>query len=291
MTKATNEQIKEAYERLHSVWKVAAEFDMCGQSVWERLKKMGYEDPDKWTDTQLEILRQAYSVAINEPINIDALARVIGKSKSNVSRKARDLGFTTSRMRRKPMEAIEKLSVRSRLQIQKNGHPRGYRELRTCPMCGKFFDVPHSSRQVYCSTDCVYKVPRSEERFTNRKGGRREDLNNIYFRSAWEANYARYLNFLMANGEPIDKWEFEADTFEFVKIKRGTRLYTPDFKLTLKGGHIEYHEVKGWDYPKGRTARKRFAKYFPHLKLVLIDEEFFKATKKQGIDRLIPGWE
>lgn len=123
------------------------------------------------------------------------------------------------------------------------------------------------------------------------KGGKRADLGGLYVRSQSEANYARYLNFLIKNGEPILKWEYEPDTFEFVKIKRGTRFYTPDFKITFKSGHIEYHEVKGWDYPKGRTARKRFAKYFPHLKLVLIDEEFFKAIKKQGMNRLILGWE
>ncbi|GAG27853.1 unnamed protein product, partial [marine sediment metagenome] len=67
--------------------------------------------------------------------------------------------------------------------------------------------------------------------------------------------------------------------------------YTPDFKVYFSDDHIEYHEVKGYDYPKGKTARKRFAKYYPHLKLILIDEEFFKALKRQGIDSLIENWE
>lgn len=126
---------------------------------------------------------------------------------------------------------------------------------------------------------------------TGGKGGKRPDLNGQYFRSRYEANYARYLNFLITNGEPIAKWEYEPDTFEFGKIKRGTRFYTPDFKLYFKDGHIEYHEIKGWDYPRGRTARKRFAKYYPHLTLVLIDADWFKAIKKQGVSRMIEGWE
>jgi hypothetical protein len=99
------------------------------------------------------------------------------------------------------------------------------------------------------------------------------------------------LNFLKEHGEPILKWEFEPETFEFHKIKKGTRFYTPDFKVTYTDGHIEYHEVKGWDYPKGKTARKRFLKYYPKLTLVLIDKEFFKAITAQGTDRIITGWE
>jgi len=131
----------------------------------------------------------------------------------------------------------------------------------------------------------------TEERFTRCKGGKRGDLGNIYFRSRYEANYARYLSFIIKNNCDIKRWEFEPETFEFSKIKKGTRFYTPDFKIYFKDGHVEYHEVKGWDYPKGKTARKRFAKYYPHLKLILIDEEFFRGVKHQGMDKLIPGWE
>ncbi len=291
MKKATDDQIIESYSRLGNVWKVAEELGLCGQSVWERIKRMGYEDKDKWTPSQLDLLKQAYSVGDNQPININELARILGRDKANISRKARTLGYSTSRNRKRPDGFSETLSRMTKERIKENGHPRGYRETRTCPECGRFFDVKHSSTQKYCSPICSFKSPRKEERFTNRKGGKRADLNNIYFRSSWEANYARYLNFLIANGEPIAKWEFEAETFEFKKIKRGTRLYTPDFKITLQNGHIEYHEVKGWDYPKGRTARKRFAKYYPQLKLVLIGADWFKAIKKQGVDRLIQGWE
>lgn len=126
--------------------------------------------------------------------------------------------------------------------------------------------------------------------YSRCKGGKREDLGNIYFRSSYEANYARYLNFLITNNE-ILKWEYEPDTFCFNKIKRGVRSYTPDFKVFLNNRQVEYHEVKGWDYPKGVTARKRMVKYYPSEKLVLVGEEFFKAVKSQGFHRLIPNWE
>lgn len=39
--KASNEQILESYQRLNSVWLVAKEFGMCGQTVHERLVRLG----------------------------------------------------------------------------------------------------------------------------------------------------------------------------------------------------------------------------------------------------------
>ena len=76
------------------------------------------------------------------------------------------------------------------------------------------------------------------------RAGRRPDLGHVYFRSAWEANYARYLNFLRKQGQIID-WRYEAATFPFTAIKRGCRSYTPDFEVLVSDGRVEYHEVKG----------------------------------------------
>lgn len=290
MKKASNGQLLESYERLGSIWKVAVEFGMCGQSVWERLKRLGYKDTDKWTNDQLTILKNAYGRGEYEPIKIDKLASLLGKLKSNVSRKAGELGLTNRYRGKSPATRI-KQGIKTRERIRDHGHPRESREPRTCLICGRFYFVAKRSNQKYCSRRCQHMRPVTEERFTNRKGGRREDIDNIYFRSSYEANYARYLNFLIKKNADIEKWEFESQTFEFAKIKKGTRFYTPDFKVYFKDGHIEYHEVKGWDYPKGKTQRKRFAKYFPHLELLLIGGDFFKAIKSQGMNKLIPGWE
>jgi len=72
-------------------------------------------------------------------------------------------------------------------------------------------------------------------------------------------------------------------------IRRGVRSYTPDFEIVNADGTIEYHEVKGWDYARGQTARKRMAKYHPGVKLVLVDAEAYRALAKWR--RVIPGWE
>jgi hypothetical protein len=120
------------------------------------------------------------------------------------------------------------------------------------------------------------------------KSGKREDIG-IFVRSAWEANYARYLNWLKAQGE-IQKWDYEKETFEFEGIKRGTRFYTPDFRVWNKDGAIEYHEIKGWMHPKGKTALKRMKKYHPHIKIVLIQQKEYRALAR-AVSQLVPNWE
>lgn len=118
--------------------------------------------------------------------------------------------------------------------------------------------------------------------------GKREDLG-IFVRSSWEANYARYLNWLKARGD-IKEWAFEPKTFEFDKIKKGTRFYTPDFLITENDGTQVFHEVKGYMDPKSITKLKRMAKYHPTVKLVVIDRKAYVELKNK-MSALIPNWE
>lgn len=120
------------------------------------------------------------------------------------------------------------------------------------------------------------------------KGGKRDDLGGAYFRSSWEANYARYLNFLIKHGE-IDRWEFEVKTFEF-PIKRGSKFYTPDFKVWDLDGTYEWHEVKGFMDQKSATKLKRMTKYYPKEKVVIVGQKEYGAIEKK-VAALIPGWE
>lgn len=106
------------------------------------------------------------------------------------------------------------------------------------------------------------------------QGGRRPDLNNTFFRSAWEANYARYLDFIGV------KWEYEKHSFEFETIKKGTRFYIPDFYLPEDDIWVE---VKGYLRNKAKTKLSRFKRYYPEefkkLKVVLGDP--YSAKGKQ----------
>lgn len=109
----------------------------------------------------------------------------------------------------------------------------------------------------------------------------------FYMRSKWEYNYACFLDFLIKHGE-IERWEHEPDTFWFEQIRRGVRSYLPDFKVYNKDGSVEYHEVKGYMDRKSKTKLKRMKKYYPEVKMVLIDQKRYKAIKK--IASLINNW-
>jgi len=109
-----------------------------------------------------------------------------------------------------------------------------------------------------------------------------------YFKSLYEKNYARYLDFLREKNK-ISDWLYEPETFWFEAIKRGVRSYLPDFKIINKNGSIEYHEVKGFMDSKSQTKLKRMAKYYPDIKIRVIDSDWFKVNK--ALRFLIPGWE
>jgi len=119
------------------------------------------------------------------------------------------------------------------------------------------------------------------------KSGYRPDLG-FYVRSGWEANIARYLKFLVEKKE-IKGFKYEADTFEFHEIKRGTRSYTPDFKIFKNDGSVEYWEVKGYMDKQSKTRLKRMAKYYPGINIKIIDKDQYNEIKKWS--RLIIGWD
>ena len=78
----------------------------------------------------------------------------------------------------------------------------------------------------------------------------RDDLG-IYVRLKRESNFARYLNHLKEDGAIADWW-YEKDATKF-PVKRGTRFYTPDFKVLNAAQTIEYYGVKGYFDRKSRA--------------------------------------
>ena len=120
--------------------------------------------------------------------------------------------------------------------------------------------------------------------YSRGKRGKRQDLNNTYFRSSWEANIARFYNFAGV------KWQYEPREFVFDKIKRGPCIsYTPDFYLPEEDKWVE---VKGWMDDRSKTKLARFQRYYPqeYLKLQVIGSKEYRAIEKD-CKNLVPGWE
>ena len=270
---------------------------------------------DVWTDVEVDMLRRVYA---GTKLNLDDFAEVIGRSPGNISRKARTLGLTRPNRPKHlqipmdfkrggltPEETRALQSKKAKLRIARDGHPRHMLgKKHTAETLGR---MSSASKAMWADPNSKINSPEQSQRrsdhmvamaaagklrggYSRGAGGRRADLDNRYFRSSWEANYARLLNFLVKQGE-ILSWEFETKTFVFEAIKRGTRAYTPDFKVMLPDGSYEWHEVKGWLDQKSRTRLKRMAKYFPEEKIVLRDAAYFKKLNKSAIPGLLPNWE
>ncbi len=95
---------------------------------------------------------------------------------------------------------------------------------------------------------------------------------------------------MLRKNASLTKWEHEKETFWFEKIRRGCRSYLPDFRITHMDGKVEYHEVKGWMDARSKTKIKRMAKYYPHIKLRVIDGSWFKQNAR-NLKGMIPEWE
>lgn len=118
---------------------------------------------------------------------------------------------------------------------------------------------------------------RIPNRFSNH-GWRVIGGKRIYFRSLWEVYFACHLQFLKEK-KLIEEWKHESKTFWFENIKRGVRSYLPDFEVSQVDGSRYWVEVKGYMDAKSKTKIKRFNKYYPEEKLVIIDNEWFKKNK------------
>lgn len=119
------------------------------------------------------------------------------------------------------------------------------------------------------------KALKSQTMHSRSKKGFREDIG-CFFRSTWEANYARYLN-----SQNI-KWKYETITYNLGLGKS----YTPDFILE-DGTHIE---IKGWLTEKGAEKIRLFQEQYPSIRLEIVDKVCYNNLKSQH-QFTIENWE
>lgn len=141
-----------------------------------------------------------------------------------------------------------------------------------CIECGGKYEVP-ASRDVskFCSQSCfgTFLVKNKEFAAGRFRAGRRIDLGNIFFRSRWEANFARVLNYLNV------KWEYEVKTFRF-KYRGRMVSYIPDFYLPDFNCYVE---VKGYLDRRSKLKLLLMNDNYPDVELFLIDKKDYGVIK------------
>lgn len=304
MKKVCNEVLIESYSRLKSVWKVGKEVGLCGQSVQERLKRLNLTKSCAYKPEEIQSVKDLYSSGFQRGDGkTDKLCVSSGMPKWKISTIAKKLGLS-SRNRQICDKSCDLMSDRMKSYIQKKGHPRG--------MLGKTHSDEYKQECKRRQTEWSEKASDKEKmdrvkksfitklkrygsispinpKVTWKQGWRTFGGREIYFRSRWEANYGRYLQWLKENGY-IKDWLHEPKTFWFEGIKRGAITYLPDYQVFNLDGSHQWVEVKGWYDARSKTKIKRFRKQFPDEKLVLIDSKWFKSNN-QKMCLIIPEWE
>ena len=122
--KATDEQVCDAYATTGSVWKAAKLLGMCGQSVHERLQKLGASNgrPSTYSDNDRELLKREYK-AHTKAGKLSELATSMGRTSSSLCREDKKLGLTDQNIKR-PYGA-EVTRVNMKRWHAENAHPRG----------------------------------------------------------------------------------------------------------------------------------------------------------------------
>lgn len=207
---------------------------------------------------------------------------------------------STFKGRKHSSESKKKMSDFWKKWHQENPHPKGMKGKHHSPEFIERIRQRHAGVEI--PTERVLaglktKVARYGSlapmriQATWKAGWRLVGDRKIYFRSRWEANYGRYLEFLKKVGQ-VASWEHEPTTFWFTSfgIKRGCVSYLPDFHVLYSDGHVEYHEVKGWMDAASKTKIRRFRKYYSEHILVILNAAWFKANARK-LSGLVEGWE
>lgn len=301
MQKVASEILVESYGRLQNVWKVADEVGLCGQSVHERLVKLGKIVPmNYFTEKDKKRLKADYSKYLLQG-NLELLATEMGRTKQFICRKAKQLGLTDIARKKKDLENF--VPVIKQGHWDTHEHPRGMKGLKHT----KETKAVISIKSVITHKKINESGRRSEiskkmlqSRFDNgnysaerikttwKSGWREIGGKRKYFRSRWEANYARYLQFLKENKEIVE-WEHEPEMFWFT-VNGKEVSYLPDFRVTMNDNSQEYHEVKGWMDERSKLKIEGMKANNPDKKLLVIQGDWFNEKNKILAEK-IKDWE
>lgn len=303
--------LRDAYAAGLGPSQIAKSINRSTSAIRNKAYELGITQNGGWTDAEIALLIELYQDAGDGPIDVAPLAERLGRTKAAVFLKASRLGLCNN-MRRLVEERQDRrkfkgddaalkqdMSRRAKEYIAKNGQTRGMKGKRhtqeTKDRLAKASAQTWESRTAKERQEWIDKCARARSgppkvaRGTWKAGWREIGGKRNYYRSRWEANYARYLEWLRARGEIAD-WQHEPEIFWFDAIKRGVRSYKPDFRVWESDGSSKLHEVKGWMDARSKTTLKRMAKYHPKETIVIVREKEYNAIART-VGPMIEGWE
>lgn len=294
--KVSDDALIESYARTQNIWKTGEEVGMCGQSVHERLSKLGIINKmNYWTEKDDRVLIKKYTQYKNEN-RLDELAKELGRTKQFICRKARVIGLTDKNIHPMADKAKKKLSIKAKQWLKKKGHPKGYlghkhndaARAKISISSKRAWQDPNSRLNSDANrqrlSDSLHKrmMNGDIDKFSIRGKHEVTIAGHTYvFKSTWEVEIAKQLQLLTDNGF-ISKWGYETKHFEFKDIQRGIRSYCPDFEVTLPNGDTFYIEVKGWKMFTSMKRIQMFSERYPNVKLYLIDEKEYGNILSQS---------
>lgn len=284
------QKVMESYAKTNSTGKTGKELGIDSKEVWRILRICGISTKKQNTFSayDIEFLRLNYEKIVDSG-GLEALSSKMGRTKQFLSRQAKKLGLTKYG-RPRTQESYKKGVISFKKWIDKNGHPKGFKGYRHTDKAKSL--ISKSSKKMWENKSDIDRVSatlrgiefarrysvlpkkRSWKQAWHEIGGKRH-----FFRSSWEVNFAKYLEFMKQHKKIID-WQFEPEVFWFFGIKRGVRSYLPDFKVFNNDGTHAFYEVKGWMDPKSKTKIKRFKKYHPKENLIVVDSKAYASLKK-----------
>lgn len=298
------EELWELYKQEGSVHRVKDRIGVCHSRIHKALVDAGYRlNGSKFSKEDDEIIKQYYTNTHHSCFDLQSLADTLKRTnKTNVSRRARELGLSD---RKRPMSKAsrDKISVKAKARLARDGHPKGFLGRKHSDAALKIISnksiaawermTPEEKQQKILK---MLKTRSKNGTLVNRRataswkaGWRNVGGKRCYFRSRWEANYARYLQCLLETKQ-IKSWEYEPETFWFKGVKRGVVSYLPDFRVTENDGSSSYHEVKGWMDSKSKTKIRRMGKYHPDITLIVIDANAYRDLERK-VKSFVKEWE
>lgn len=268
-----------------------------------------------WSDEEIAALRAAYeSATTSEDLDLDGLADRLNRSRYSVAMKASRLGIAD--IARRGVRQRKAQTKYASIEEARAAMSRAAKERAVLGAVPTFAGHSHSEetkRKIAETSSARWAAMTPDERAAHTKkamrgkaekpggfngnssrgswraGWREIGGKRNYYRSRWEANYARYLEWLRDRREIAD-WQHEPETFWFDDIKRGVRSYLPDFRVWEMDGSSRLHEVKGWMDSRSKTTLSRMAKYHPAETIVVIREKQYNEIARK-IGPMISGWE